>query len=54
MKESEKEKWLMLDYQYMTEESDHSDGVVQHSLSWRSDGAYGLHPPQCVYFVRKQ
>ena len=29
---------MALDYRYMTEESDHSDCVIQHSLPWRSGG----------------
>lgn len=40
MKEKEKEKWLMLDFQYMTELSDQSDCVVEHPLPWRSEGNF--------------
>ena len=37
----------MLDYNYMTEESDHSDCVVQHSLIWRSEGI----PYRVLYMI---
>ena len=37
VKKKDQEKWALLDYQYMTEESDHSDHIVQHPLPWRSE-----------------
>ena len=40
VKESEKEKWSMLSFQYMTEESDDDEepnAIVLHKLSWRSE-----------------
>ena len=40
VKQKEKEKWTMLNYQYMTNESDHSD--IQHPLPWRSEGMHVL------------
>ena len=39
LKDKEKENWGMIDYTYMTEESDDGGDVVhQHKLIWRSEG----------------
>lgn len=35
--EKERERWMQIDYRYMTEESDmDEDKVGQHKLPWRS------------------
>ena len=39
VKEAEIERWQMLSYQYMTEESDAADEpnvIILHKLEWRS------------------
>ena len=40
LKSREKEKWSLIDYNYMTEESgdEDSDVIRQHKLVWRSEG----------------
>ena len=36
-KDKEREKWMQIDYRYMTEESDmDEERVGQHKLPWRS------------------
>lgn len=39
VKETEMEKWSMLSFQYMTEESDDEEPntIVLHKLTWRSE-----------------
>ena len=40
MKESEMERWMLLTYKYMTEESDDDDNpnsIILHKIEWRSN-----------------
>ena len=45
----EKEKWLTIDYNYMTKQSpsENEDVIRQHKLTWHSQGRYiAHHKPQ--------
>ena len=43
-RKTELQRWNEIDYHYMTEESDNDEGgILQHKLTWRSEGTFIVH-----------
>ena len=42
-KDKELQRWNEIDHHYMTEESDDNEGgILQHKLTWRSEGRFSV------------